>query len=178
MGIQNTIFDSLCWEIARRMAVQCDGDDAACVRRMLAQAPNFKSEALKKVADLAPRRGESDCTLRQKRRGRSRLFGIEEREADRAYLTFRRGYPKRLLLYADPVNLKYPVNDAKHARLARVRFVQHANRYKSKLSRQLIHENIVRAELELGISPGYDPKARPLDRLLLPETVARMEKAS
>lgn len=112
----------------------------------------------------APQEGMNNEQLRSARAARSKQFGIEILEVG-SNLSFPKGFPTKLELYGDPVNLKYPLESVERARNARVRFKQFAKNYKQTQSKKVIHERIVRAEMKFGVKPSVDPKD-PLDALL------------
>jgi hypothetical protein len=95
---------------------------------------------------------------------RSTQYGIEILQKGSS-LTFPTDYPEEVELYGDPVNLKHLIDDAAHARNARVRFKSFASAYKKTKSMAVVHERIVRAELKFGVKVNIDPKD-PLDKLL------------
>ena len=103
--------------------------------------------------------------LREARANRADRFGIEVLEGDASNLRFPKDRPKDLRFYADPVNLKYPVETPERARNARARFKQNFGEYEKDKSRNIVHERIVRAQIDHGVSPGYDEKDK-LDRAL------------
>lgn len=81
-------------------------------------------------------------------------------------------------LWGDPVNLIYPLAysgdtapDPVRAANARARFKQFASgQYSDETSLRTVHERIVQAEIQAGVSPAYDPDDR-LDAML-PETLS------
>lgn len=84
-------------------------------------------------------------------------------------------------LWGDPVNLLYPLAyaedtspDLGRAANARARFKQFApNQYSDETSIRTVHERIVRAELQAGVSPEFDPDDR-LDAMLPEALSSRM----
>lgn len=84
-------------------------------------------------------------------------------------------------LWADPVNLLYPLAyagdsspDRSRAVNARARFKQFAeDQYNDNDSLRTVHERIVRAEIQAGASPGYDPDDS-LDAMLPETLISRM----
>lgn len=102
--------------------------------------------------------------LRESQEERSEEFGIEI--VDGSALTFPQNFPTALAEYGDPVNLKFPFDSAERARNARVRFKQFANQiYSEESSKRIVHERIVRKEIEFGINVSID-LGDPLDQLL------------
>jgi hypothetical protein len=126
---------------------------------------NRKRFLVIKQAGLAPRDDMDREQLRELRERRSKEFGIEVLEGAGSNLTFQKGDPTRLDQYADPVNIKYRIDDRAHAANARARFAQNHAVYSSDRSKATILERIIRASLGFGIRPGFDPD-NPLDRLL------------
>lgn len=124
---------------------------------------------------LVPSDSMSKDELKKSLEGRSDKFDIEMR--DDAALTFPAGFPTALDAYADPVNLKFPIDTVERTKNARMRFKQFASSYKEEESKAVIHERIVRRELKLGISPGFDPED-PLDQLLPSDLKEELEKGS
>lgn len=120
-----------------------------------------------------PREAMTREQLEAARDARSSTFGIEVLESGSA-LTFPKGFPMKLGLYADPVNLKYPVETVARARNARVRFKQFAANYKQDTSKKVVHTRIVKAELGHGVKPSYDPEDA-LDKMLPPMVVRQIE---
>lgn len=116
--------------------------------------------------------------LEKAREARSKKYGIEVTSS--SALTYPEGYPRELSLYGDPVNLKYPVDTMARAANARVRFKQNAeSTYTEEGSRKVVHERIVRAEIDKGVLPSYDENDA-LDALLpkdLIEEMQRLQKA-
>lgn len=90
---------------------------------------------------------------------RASKYGIEARED--AALSYPSGDPTTETLYADPVNLKYPLGkddnerDAGRIRNALARFSQFAEEYKEKSSKVKILERIVEAALAEDIGVTY-----------------------
>ena len=124
---------------------------------------------------LVPQDNMSREELRKSLEERSGEFGIEVLKD--AALTFPAGFPTKLDDYADPVNLKFPIDTVERARNARVRFKQFASNYKEEKSKTIIHERIVRRELKMGVNPGFDPED-PLDQLLPSDLKAELQKGS
>lgn len=123
----------------------------------------------------APSAEMTDDELRAAQKVRSEEYGIEVVED--AALTFPEDMPTDLELYADPVNLAYPVDTEERAQNARVRFKQFADEgYSTDESKVVVHERIVRAELAFDIVPSFDPEDK-LDALLSDETKAKLEAA-
>lgn len=106
---------------------------------------------------------------------RSDKFDIEMR--DDAALTFPAGFPTHLDDYADPVNLKFPIDTEERTKNARVRFKQFASSYKAEESKKGIHERIFRREIKFGVNPGFDPDD-PLDQLLPSDLKEDLQKGS
>lgn len=95
--------------------------------------------------------------LQQEQIARSKKYGIEVTQ-DSSF-TPPIGQPTDESKYGDPVNYKFPMADASQAGNARVRFKQFATDiYKQDSSRSKVHERIVKRELELGVSPDFNPK--------------------
>jgi len=124
---------------------------------------------------LVPSDSMSKDDLKKSLEGRSDKFDIEMR--DDAALTFPAGFPAGLDDYADPVNLKFPIDTVERTKNSKVRFKQLASSYKEEESKAVIHERIIRRELKLGISPGFDPED-PLDQLLPDDLKEELEKGS
>lgn len=102
--------------------------------------------------------------LRSSQEERAKKFGVEV--VSGSALTFPAGFPTDLSDYGDPVNLKFPFETEARARNARVRFKQFADQiYSEEASKKIVHERIVRRELELGIEVEIDPN-NALDKLL------------
>lgn len=60
--------------------------------------------------------------------------------------------------YGDPVNFKFPMDTPKQVSKARLNFKQFADEiYEDRLSKAMIHEIIVKRELELELEPSYNP---------------------
>lgn len=117
------------------------------------------------VRKAVPEASASNEEKREAQAARARRWGIEALEGKGENLTFPSGGPTSEEDFADPVNLKYPVHTEENAANARVRFKQNADVYEEESSKRVVHERIVRAELEFGIEPGFDPDD-PLDALL------------
>jgi len=128
-------------------------DRAANKRRFLV----LKRDGTKatKQGDLAPSDSASDEDLRDLRDKRSKHYGIESLAS--GALRFPKDYPTNLDEYADPVNLGYPIDTEARAANARVRFKQNHGEYSKDESKAVVHERIIRAELQLGIEPSFDP---------------------
>lgn len=124
---------------------------------------------------LVPSDSMSKDELKKSLEGRSDKFDIEMR--DDAALTFPAGFPAGLDDYADPVNLKFPIDTVERTKNSKVRFKQLASSYKEEESKAVIHERIVRRELKLGMTPGFDPED-PLDQLLPNDLKEELEKGS
>ncbi|MGE3682414.1 MAG: hypothetical protein AB7G93_11870 [Bdellovibrionales bacterium] len=124
---------------------------------------------------LVPSDGMSKDELKKSLEGRSNEFDIEMR--DDAVLTFPAGFPAGLDDYADPVNLKFPIDTVERTKNSKARFKQLASSYKEEESKAVIHERIIRRELKLGINPGFDPED-PLDQLLPSDLKEELEKGS
>ena len=122
------------------------------------------------VEKQAPKEGMTREQLQAARQARSKKYGIEILQSG-SKLSFGAGRPSKLDQYADPVNLKFPVDTVERSRNARVRFKQFANNYKQTSSKKVIHERIVRAEINFGVKPDIDPND-PLDALL-PSTLKK-----
>lgn len=122
---------------------------------------------------LTPKDSLSRDELQVSLQERSKKFGIEVR--DDAALTFPAGFPNSLDEYGDPVNLKYPFDSKKRAANARVRFKQNATEYDKEKSKAIVHERIVRAELEFDIDPSFDEND-PLDQLLPADLKEQLQK--
>lgn len=123
----------------------------------------------------APSAEMTDDELRAAQKVRSEEYGIEVIED--AALTFPEDMPTDLELYADPVNLAYPVDTEERAQNARVRFKQFADEgYSTDESKAVVHERIVQAELGFDVVPSFDPEDK-LDALLSDETKAKLEAA-
>jgi len=117
-----------------------------------------------KQTKQAPTSSMSREELIAAREARSRDYGIEIVEG--SALTFPAGFPTSLNDYGDPVNLKYPIETVERARNARERFKQFADEtYERERSKAVVHERIVRRELQFGVQPTFDPDD-PLDALL------------
>ena len=113
---------------------------------------------------LVPADSMSRDELKESQKQRSDRFGIEI--VDGTALTFPKGFPTDLADYGDPVNLKFPIESVERARNARVRFKQFADEiYEENQSKAVVHERIVRRELEFGISVQIE-EGDPLDELL------------
>ncbi len=131
-------------------------------------------EAAAAAKKQAPREGMDREALDNARKARSRNFGVEV--VERSSLTFSSGKPTTLSDYADPVNLKFPIDTVARARNARTRFKQFASNYGESKSRRVVHTRIVRRQLTLGIKPGID-KDDALDMLLPASLRDRAQKA-
>jgi len=110
-----------------------------------------------KQAGLAPSGDMSRAELGELRDKRATEFGIEVLGDGNSNLTFPAGEPTTLEQYADPVNLKYRIDDKAHAANARARFAQSFKVYGPQ-SRPVIIERIIRAALRFGIKPAFDPE--------------------
>lgn len=151
-------------------------------------APIGKSEVVARIGELGswlpreevekavPDASASNEEKRDAQKARAKKWGIEALEGKGENLTFPSGGPTNEGDYADPVNLKYPVHTEANAANARVRFKQNADVYEQEKSKAIIHERIVRAELEFGIEPSFDPED-PLDALLPGDLKDRLGKA-
>jgi HK97 family phage prohead protease len=124
-------------------------------------------------AGVSPTADMSEEELKAALEGRSKEYGIEILKD--ASLTFPSDYPTDLSKYADPVNLKYPVDTVERANDARARFKQSANEYSKDESKAAVHNRIVSAQLELGADPSYDEKD-PLDAMLSQELKDKLSK--
>lgn len=114
--------------------------------------------------------------LKSSQKERSDKFGVEIVES--AALTFPNDFPQDLNLYGDPVNLKFPVDSVDRARNARVRFKQFGiSGYKNEKSRAIVHDRMVKRELDLGIVPSFDDNDS-LDQLLSPDLKAKLKKGN
>lgn len=124
-------------------------------------------------ASLIPTDKMSADELKAAQAARAKKYGIEVTK-DGA-LTFPKDYPTELEKYADPVNLKYPVDSVDRANNARVRFKQDAaTSYSQDSSRKIVHNRIVSAQLALGAKPTFDPKDA-LDAMLDAGLQAKLE---
>ena len=113
---------------------------------------------------LMPQKGMSREELRKAQELRSKSFGIEI--VNGSALDFPSDFPSDLSDYGDPVNLKFPIESRERATGSRTRFKQFANEiFKSDKSKAIVHERIVKRELELGITVSIDPNDS-LDGLL------------
>jgi len=117
------------------------------------------------VQRAVPAADASNEEKREAQAARSERWGIEALEGKGENLSFPADGPTSEEDYADPVNLKYPVETEARAANARVRFKQNADVYEEEKSKAVIHERIIRAELSFGIDPSFDP-GDPLDALL------------
>lgn len=130
------------------------------------QEGKSKEEEMKKPEckdGLAPKDTMSEEELKGLQKNRSEDYGIEV--LDSASLTFPKGYPDNLEDYADPVNLKYPIESKEHANDAHAKFKQSADEYKKDESKSAIYNRIVARQIAQGSKPGFDPKDK-LDALL------------
>jgi hypothetical protein len=121
-----------------------------------------------RIAELARAVPDADASNEEKReaqKARAEKWGIEALEGKGENLSFPSGGPTEEDSFADPVNLKYPVHTEENAANARTRFKQNADVYEQEKSKAIVHERIVRAELDFGIEPSFDPED-PLDELL------------
>jgi hypothetical protein len=118
---------------------------------------------------------------REAQKKRATKYGIEVLENKGENLSYPKGDPTKESLYADGVNLKYPLGksdnkvDKNRANNARARFKQSFAVYTKTSSRKIIHTNIVKAQLKAGSKPSYDPDD-PLDKLLPKEVKDKIEK--
>lgn len=113
--------------------------------------------------------------LRIRQKARSKEFGIEV--VENSSLSFQKGDPTDLRLYGDPVNLKYPMEDLAQANNARVRFKQFGEKtYSNQKSRAVVHERIVRRQLQLGSNPSYN-SGDSLDSLLPSDLKDKLSKS-
>jgi len=130
--------------------------------------PHMVVKGMSNRLDVAKANEPSDSMSREElvaaREARSKAYGIEVLESG-SHLTYPSSFPTKLDEYGDPVNLKYPTDTKERAANARVRFKQNADAYKQDSSKKVVHERIVRAELQHGIEPGYDAED-PLDQML------------
>jgi len=117
------------------------------------------------VRRAVPDADASNEEKREAQAARAERWGIEALEGKGENLSFPADGPTEENLYADPVNLKFPVETEERAANARVRFKQNAGTYELERSKAIVHERIVRAELRFGIEPSFDPED-PLDALL------------
>jgi len=139
---------------------------AASLCELNKEDPAYKAQHGKKPVKKqdTPERGLDREEGRKRLEERSKRFGIEI--TDDAKLSFPGDGPTDLKLYADPVNLKFPINNLGRANNARARFKQVANTtYSKPKSRNIVHERIVRQQLKLGASPSINMDD-PLDRAL------------
>lgn len=130
------------------------------------------------IARQVPADDASNEEKREAQVARSEEFGIEALEGKGENLSYPADSPEDLRLFGDPVNLKFPNDTEERAANARVRFKQFADAYSEEKSRAVVHERIVRAELRLGIEPGFDSED-PLDALLptdLKDELSKTEK--
>lgn len=124
----------------------------------------------------APSDDMSDEELEKAREARAEEFGIEITE-DSA-LKFPAGFPTELSLYADPVNLKFPIDSADRSANARARFKQFADElYKEDRSKAAVHSRIVGRLLALGSEAAFDPEDS-LDALLSEDLKERLSESS
>ena len=128
------------------------------------------------IEKQVPSQSDSNERKRELQRQRSREFGIRALEDGTENLTFPAGNPRDLRLYGDPVNLKYPIDTLGRANNARARLKQAAGQ-QSYNARELniIHERIVRRQLQLGANPSYNPDDR-LDRALPSDLRDRLQR--
>lgn len=126
----------------------------------------------------------ADATSEKKRNAqkkRAEKYGIEAWENKGENLSYPEGDPTTERLFADPVNLKYPLGyddnklDPDRANNARARFKQSFARYEKTKSRKVIHTRIVEAQLKAGANPDYNPDDAN-DKLLPKEVVDKMQK--
>lgn len=121
----------------------------------------------------------ADATNEEKRaaqKARSEKYGVEALDGEGENLTFPSGEPTSEADYGDPVNLKYQMGDEAHARNARARFKQAADTYSQTKSKRVVHERIVRRELQFGVDVNFDPDD-PLDQLLPSDLKDRLTAA-
>ena len=133
-------------------------------------------EIMVRVVKSAPRDNMTREQLDKARKERSAKFKIEVSSASN--LTYPSGYPRELKDYGDPVNLKFPTDSPARAANARVRFKQNADHiYDKEVSQKIVHNRIIEAELDHGITPEIKPGDR-LDELLEKDLVERIEALS
>jgi len=124
----------------------------------------FLSDVVRVDKGLLPTDEMTRQELRESQEERAEEFGIEVVAG--SALTFPKEFPEDLSLYGDPVNIKFPFDTKDRAANGRVRFKQFADQiYAEEKSKQIVHERIVRKEIEFGIVPVLD-KSDPLDALL------------
>jgi hypothetical protein len=134
------------------------------------------------VAKAVPDQGATSEDKEAARAARSKQYGIQVLESG-SNLSYPADGPTRESLYADPVNLKYPLGyasnerDAGRIRNALARFKQNAATYTEDASRGRVYERIVRAALAEDIAVSYDP-ADPVDALLPADLKDRLSKAA
>lgn len=162
--------------------IKCDEMDS-CVKQWIPeliskghdqeQAVAIAYSKCRKELGLSLDAGSEREKLHQEQASRSKKYGIEV--ASDGALTPPAGQPTEESLYADPVNFKYPMPDKAQTANARVRFKQNAGSYKQDSSKAVVHNRIVKRELELGITPDFDPKD-PLDAMLSPDLKSKLQK--
>jgi len=138
--------------------------------------------ALKSTSAIAKRVPAADATDEDKQKAlaeRAESYGIEARED--AALSYPAGDPTTETMYADPVNLKYPMGteensvDLGRIRNALARFKQNFAEYTKDASRARVYARIVRAALDNGVEVSYD-EADPVDALLPADLKAELQK--
>lgn len=136
-----------------------------------AQPASTSAESAPAATEFAAGAPDHEVLL-EKQRQREATFGIPI--LDTGALTPPKGQTPNPDEYADPVNFKYPVNDAAHAKNARSRFKQHADEYPTDAARKIVHGRIVEAQLKFKVNPAIDA-SDPLDKLLPAEVRSRAE---
>ncbi len=152
-------------------SVQQSNDHSHTIEKTAAKKRDVCTKALKPTSDM---------TTEEKRKGqqeRAKKYGIEPLDNNGERLAFPVAYPTDLEDYADPVNLKFPIDTKGRAASARVDFKTFAISYEKDESRQIVHNRIVRGELKHGIVPSYDVDCE-LDKLLTSATLKMIDEAA
>ncbi len=135
----------------------------------VAQCPSCGSERIEIVDKAVPESDATDDAKAAALQARAKRYGIEAR--DDAGLTYPAGSPSTETLYADPVNLAYPMGkdgdepDAERIQDAIAQFKENHEAYAQTSSKARIYERIVRAALKADVKVAYDAND-PIDALL------------
>lgn len=113
--------------------------------------------------DLTALKDMSREEKREKLKDRAKQYGVSIRPD--ANLSPPAGYPTDIELYADRVNLMYPINSPERCRAAKVYLIRNKNMYPDTADVNKVYERIIRKGLSLDIQFGYD-ETNPQDKAL------------
>jgi len=141
--------------------------------------PSCGSDHVAVVVKVVPDDDATDDEKQAALEARAKRYGIEVR--DDAHLTYPADAPTSESLFADPVNLAYPLGkagndpDTGRIRNAISLFKGNHETYTQETSKARVYERIVRAALREDIEVSYDPEDE-IDQLLPADLREALEK--